>query len=84
MMGFNVESDVEAASKVTCDLTPYRERDKRAKQQQQQGATRTTPQKQQQSTPRHNTVRIEDRKVTEVKFNDEQRDTVTRSVSLLL
>ena len=69
MMGFNVEAASDNV-KATADLTPYRERDLKAKQADAVSA----------SAPAHKpppaggkgkvSVRVEDTKVTEVKFSD--------------
>ena len=78
MMGFSVEGNEETSGqshRATFDLTPFRERDKKLKEQKQQeeeeSAKRSkSPKKSPQKKMKQTVVHVEDRKITEVKFNE--------------
>ena len=69
MMGFNVEAASDNV-KATADLTPYRERDLKAKQAEAVSASAPADKPPPAGGKGKVSVRVEDTKVTEVKFSD--------------
>ena len=83
-MGFEVESDADHTHKATCDLTPYRERDRSAREQrarEEQQERDAAASKQTPVAAKPKVLRMEETRVTEVKFEEGQRDSVVKWVS---
>ena len=73
MMGFEMDGEHTA----TADLTPYKQRDRARKEEEKAGEGK--PPLPPPTTNSH-TVRVEEKKVTSVTFNDKDKVTVHRYV----
>ena len=77
MMGFNVESG-ENKVKATADLTPYRQRDQKVKEATAAANAAPAHKPPPSGSKSRTNVKIEDTKVTEVKFSDTTKHSVVQ------